>query len=179
VIRVYPLVGVPKTIVGGYGPRTTGGVTKLHDAVDLGAPTGTPVVAVDDGTVSYGSDPMGGNVAVLRTADGNGYYYAHLLDTQSGSRVVKVGDAIARCDTTGNAALVGIPHVHFQVWPGGQFDQGTVHPDPTADLMAAPVLPASAGSGKKVALALLGMVALFGAGIGMGWAWENRDRIFA
>ena len=64
-IQYYPLTGVPRVNVGGYGPRTSGGVTKLHDAVDLGAPTGTPVVAMADGTVTYGTDPIGGNVAVL------------------------------------------------------------------------------------------------------------------
>ncbi len=47
-------------------------------------------------------------------------------------------------DTSGNAALVGISHVHLQIWPSGSFVQGTVHPDPTAALMAAPVLNAPA-----------------------------------
>ena len=107
-IRYYPLTGVAKTIVGGYGNRTTNGVTKLHDAVDLGAPTGTPVIAVDDGLVVHGTDPTGGNVAILHVGT-TAYYHAHLLRTQSGSRNVKAGEQFAECDTTGNAALVGIP----------------------------------------------------------------------
>ena len=77
VIRYYPLTGVAKTIVGGYGNRTSNGVTKLHDAVDLGAPTGTPVVAVDDGLVVHGTDPTGGNIAILHVGT-TAYYHAHL-----------------------------------------------------------------------------------------------------
>lgn len=175
-IRCYPLTGVPKVNVGSYGPRTKNGVTKLHDAVDLGAPTGTPVVAVDDGVVSLGTDPTGGNVAVLRTADGTGYYHAHLLDVQSGTRQVKAGQQFARCDTTGNAALVGIPHVHFQIWPGGQFNRGSVHPDPTAQLLAAPVLAAPVGSSRwpAVVAAVFGAAALLAVGYGAAYAWDHR-----
>lgn len=179
-IRYYPLTGVAKTVVGGYGNRTTNGVTKLHDAVDLGAPTGTPVIAVDDGLVVHGTDPTGGNVAILHVGT-TAYYHAHLLRTQSGSRNVKAGEQFAECDTTGNAALVGIPHVHFQVWPGGTFQQGTVHPDPTADLMAAEVLSAPIGGGgiasraSQVALAAFGFSALVGLTYGALYAW-NRWR---
>lgn len=176
-IAVYPIAGVARNICAGYGNRTgADGVTHLHDACDLCAPTGSAAVAVNDGTVSYGTDPFGGNVAILHTADGTAYYYAHLLDTQTGSRTVSAGDQIGHVDTTGNAALVGISHVHFQVWPGGTFQQGTVHPDPTADLMAAPILDAPAdapGSGflQAAAATLLGV----GVGIG-GWLIAARLR---
>ena len=165
-VRYYPLTGVPKVNVGGYGPRTSGGVTKLHDAVDLGAPTGTPVVAMADGTVTYGTDPIGGNIAVLHlAASPDAYYLAHLLRVQSGSRVVRAGEQIAECDTTGNAALVGIPHVHTQWWSSGTF--AGPHPDPTADLMAAQLLAAPIGSRypvKDIALAVAGLVAAAGLG---------------
>lgn len=179
-IRYYPLTGVAKTIVGGYGNRVYNGVAKLHDAVDLGAPTGTPVVAVDDGTVKYAVDPTGGNVAILHSDDGTSvaYYMAHLLRAQSGSRKVKAGEQIAECDTTGNAALVGIPHVHFQVWPGGTFQQGTVHPDPTAQLLAAPILNAPLGRrgiGSYVAYAF-GFATLVGVSYAGFYAWDRRDR---
>jgi murein DD-endopeptidase MepM/ murein hydrolase activator NlpD len=169
-IDVYPIAGAPKNICAGYGPRPKpDGTTALHDACDLCAPQGSPAVAVTDGVVSYGTDPFGGNVAILRTPDGStGYYYAHLMDVQSGQRAVKTGEQIARVDTTGNAAKVGIPHVHLQIWPGGSFVQGTVHPDPTAALMAAPVLDApvdtTSGSGWVAAT----IAALIGLGLGVG-----------
>ncbi len=169
-IAVYPIAGVPRNICAGYGNRTgADGVTHLHDACDLCAPQGSPAVAVNDGTVSYGTDPFGGNVAILHIADGTAYYYAHLLDVQTGQRSVSVGDQIGRVDMTGNAALVGISHVHFQVWPGGTFVKGTVHPDPTADLNAAPILdvPADApttGAGWVEAA----IAALVGIGLGFG-----------
>jgi murein DD-endopeptidase MepM/ murein hydrolase activator NlpD len=179
VIRVYPIAGAARNICAGYGPRTTNGVTKLHDACDLCAPTGTPAVACDDGVVTYGSDQLGGNTAVLRTSDGFGYYYAHLEDVQTGSRALKVGQQFGRVDTTGNAALVGISHVHFQVWPGGVFGPtGTVHPDPTADLNAATVLTAPVGgiysTGSKILIAALSAAALVALGYGAGYVWDNR-----
>ena len=167
-IRYYPLTGVPRDICAGYGNRTSGGVTKLHDADDLCAPIGTPVVAVDDGVVTYGSDVMGGNVATLRVADGTGYFYAHLRDAQSGQRTVRAGEQLAVVGKTGNASAPGIPsHCHWQVWPGGQFNQGSVHPDPTADLMAAQLLAQPIGSGypvKDIALAAAGVLAAAGLG---------------
>jgi len=168
-IAVYPIAGVARNICAGYGNRTgADGVTHLHDACDLCAPKGSAAVAVNDGTVNYGTDPFGGNVAILHVADGTAYYYAHLLDPQTGSRTVKAGEQIGRVDTTGNAALVGISHTHFQIWPGGSFVPGTVHPDPTADLMAASILDAPAdapsGSGWLVATA----ATLFGVALGFG-----------
>ena len=166
-IRYYPLTGVPKVNVGGYGPRTSGGVTKLHDAVDLGAPTGTPVIAMADGTITYGTDVLGGNVAVLRlAASPDAYYMAHLLRVQSGSRKVIAGEQIAECDTTGNAALVGIPHVHTQWWSNGTF--AGPHPDPTADLNAAQLLAAPIGGSRypyaDIALVTAGVLAAAGLG---------------
>ena len=169
-IAVYPIAGAPRDICAGYGARVyADGTSKLHDACDLCAPTGTPAVAVNDGTVSYGTDPFGGNVAILQTADGTAYYYAHLLDVQTEQRSVRVGEQIGRVDTTGNAALGGIPHVHFQVWPGGAFQQGTTHPDPTSDLMAAKILGTPAGStGWIAALITIGVGLAAGVGIALG-----------
>lgn len=148
-IRVYPVVGV-RDICAGYGVRGA----HLHDACDLCAPIGTPLVAVDDGTVGYGVDPIGGNVAVLHTPSGVAYYYAHLRDAASGSRDVAAGDQLAVVGMTGNAARVGIPHVHFQVWAAGVF--AGPHPDPTLDLLAAPM--PSAGWTARNTLAALAIV---------------------
>jgi murein DD-endopeptidase MepM/ murein hydrolase activator NlpD len=181
-IRYYPIAGAPRNICAGYGNRTSGGVTKLHDACDLCAPLGTPVIAVDDGVVTYGLDAMGGNTAVLRIADTTGYYYAHLRDAQSGQRTVRAGEQIAVIGKTGNAAPAGIPsHTHFQQWIGGVFGPpGTVHPDPTAALMAATVLAAPLGGAVAsragtIAAAVFGFSALVGLTYASLYAW-NRWR---
>jgi murein DD-endopeptidase MepM/ murein hydrolase activator NlpD len=185
VIRVYPIAGAPRNICSGYGNRTyPDGSVRLHDACDLCAPLGTPDVACDDGVVSYGTDPIGGNIAVLRVADGTGYYFAHLMDAQTGRRAVRAGEQIARVGMTGNAAST-IPHTHFQVWPGGQFGPpGTVHPDPTADLMAAEVIAAPVGgvmaSSSNLGLAIAGGAIILGASSFAAWALvEDKHRAAA
>ena len=60
--------------------------------------------------------------------------------------------------------------------------QGTVHPDPTADLMAAEVLPAPIGGGitsraSQVAIAIFGFAAAVGFTYGALYDWDNRRRI--
>ncbi len=129
-IRFFPLIA-PYKNVGPYGTRGTG----FHYGVDLGAPTGTTIIAVDYGTVNFAVDPLGGNVAVLHATDGNAYYYAHMLTVQSGSRKVSAGDAIGQVDMTGNAQGT-VPHCHFEWWPSGSYQSPA--PDPTAQLVAAP-----------------------------------------
>jgi murein DD-endopeptidase MepM/ murein hydrolase activator NlpD len=167
-IRFFPIIA-PYNNVGPYGTRGTG----FHYGVDLGAPTGSTVVAVDYGTVNYGIDPKGGNVAVLHATDGVAYYYAHMLDVQSGSRKVSAGDAIGRVDMTGNAQGT-VPHVHFEEWPSGSYQSPA--PDPTAQLVAAPHVvypapelpqPVTVPSYVPTVLVALGIVGFSGA---LAWA---------
>jgi len=165
-IRFFPLLA-PYNNCGPYGMR---GAT-MHDAVDLCAPTGTVIIAVDDGTVTWGTDPVGGNVAVLHCTDGTAVYYAHMLDEQSGSKLVQAGDEIGRVDMSGNAQGT-VPHCHFQVWSSGSFNGP--HPDPTAELLAAPQLyspipppPAPTNPNARALLVGLGIVAL---SAGLAWA---------
>ena len=95
---------------------------RQHSGVDVFAPEGTPLLAVDDGVASFGTDPLGGNVVNLRAPDGARYYYAHLsrfAPTASGftSSPVRAGELIGYVGTTGNA--VGKPpHLHFEIHPG-------------------------------------------------------------
>jgi murein DD-endopeptidase MepM/ murein hydrolase activator NlpD len=140
----------------------------MHYGIDLCAPTGTTIVAVDNGTVSYGTDPIGGNVAILHAADGNAYYHAHMLDTQTGARAVRVGDPIGRVDMTGNA-FGTVPHLHFEWWPSGSFQRPA--PDPTPQILAAlhavPTPVASASSSWLPAL-----IATAGGLLLLGAAWR-------
>lgn len=113
-LRVFPVAG---------GARYTNDWQsgRVHNGNDLFAVEGTPLLAVDDGLVRYGTDGLGGNVANLYATDGTRYYYAHQSAFASGaapgtSRNVRAGDVIGYVGTTGNAQ--GTPaHVHFEVHP--------------------------------------------------------------
>jgi murein DD-endopeptidase MepM/ murein hydrolase activator NlpD len=161
-IRVFPLLA-PYSNCGPYGPRGAG----FHYGIDLCAPTGTTIVAVDDGTITYGTDPMGGNVAVLHAPDGNAYYHAHMLDAQTGSLSVSAGTTIGRVDMTGNA-FGTVPHLHFEWWPSGAFQRPA--PDPTAQILASLGTPASASAGAPVWLPAL--VTAAGGLLLLGAAWR-------
>jgi murein DD-endopeptidase MepM/ murein hydrolase activator NlpD len=90
-----------------------------HRGTDIFAPTGTPVLAVDDGEIRADTDPKGGIVAYLRATDGTVYYYAH-LDQYRGfyPRSVSMSEEIGTVGTSGNAQGKA-PHLHFEVHPEG------------------------------------------------------------
>ena len=91
-----------------------------HDAIDIMAPHGTPVIAAAPGTVEklYFSNGGGGITAYVRSPDQKWtYYYAHLQDYAPGLRegaTVARGDPIGRVGSTGNANPAG-PHLHFAI----------------------------------------------------------------
>ena len=98
-----------------YGQPRGGG--RLHIGVDLSAPVGTPVVAPVDGTVAFSSDGAGGNTFIMTGTDGNFYYGAHLSRQGPSSGAVKAGAVIGAVGQTGNAS---VPHLHFEIHPGGR-----------------------------------------------------------
>jgi murein DD-endopeptidase MepM/ murein hydrolase activator NlpD len=90
-----------------------------HLGIDIFADAGTPVVAVDDGTVRFADDPKGGQVFYLTTADGTVYYGAHLSAWEGASpRAAVAGEVLGYVGTTGNAAGTSA-HLHFMVKPFG------------------------------------------------------------
>jgi murein DD-endopeptidase MepM/ murein hydrolase activator NlpD len=96
-----------------------------HRGIDIFAPAGTFVRAVDDGRVRAGSESLGGNVAYLTTPAAT-YFYAHLQGyVGTFPRVVRAGDAIGRVGTSGNAVNTA-PHVHFETHAFGE----TINPFP-------------------------------------------------
>ena len=110
-----------------------------HDAIDIMAPAGTPVVAAAEGTVEklYFSHGGGGITAYVRSPDRRWmYYYAHLqayaAGLGEGQRVAR-GDPIGLVGSTGNANPAG-PHLHFAInrmAEGERWWQGTpVNPYP-------------------------------------------------
>ncbi len=110
-------------------PRSGG---RSHKGTDIVAPFGHPVIAVADGVVSLRNSTLGGTSLWLDADYGTSYYYAHLAGyaegISNGTRVSK-GQVIATNGDSGNAKG-GVPHVHFQIHPGGR-GSAPVNPYPT------------------------------------------------
>jgi len=95
-----------------------GGGIRRHFAIDIAAPTGTPILAVDDGVVLELRRGGDGGIALF-ASDARGqfiYYYAHLLKyhprIERGLTVLR-GDTIGYVGTSGNAK--NNPHLHFAI----------------------------------------------------------------
>lgn len=102
------------SFIDSWGYPRSGG--RRHKGVDMMAAIGTPVVAPVAGTVSHRSNRVGGRSFYLDGNDGNFYYGTHMSGYgESGS--VAAGTVIGYVGDDGNAA--GIPHLHFEIHPGG------------------------------------------------------------
>lgn len=114
------------------------GEGRLHDAIDIMAPRGTPVVAVADGRIAklFNSKPGGLTVYQFDVEEKLAYYYAHLdsyAPTLVEGQLVRRGDVIGYVGSTGNASPEG-PHLHFAIFilgPDKKWWQGTaINPYP-------------------------------------------------
>ena len=90
-----------------------------HDAIDIMAPRGTPVLAAAPGRVEkLFLSKYGGNTVYVRSEDGRTlYYYAHLDAYAPGlaeGAVVRSGDRIGLVGSTGDASP-DAPHLHFAI----------------------------------------------------------------
>jgi murein DD-endopeptidase MepM/ murein hydrolase activator NlpD len=90
-----------------------------HHAIDLRAPHGRPVLAVEDGTIRHIKwHPRGGLTIYQYGPEGRySYYYAHLQKLAKGLAegcLVQRGDVIGYVGSTGSAASSS-PHLHFEV----------------------------------------------------------------
>ncbi|MDR1727975.1 MAG: M23 family metallopeptidase [Acidobacteriota bacterium] len=95
-------------------------VVRPHLGVDYGAPTGTPVQAVGDGTVtSAGWSSGGGGLTItLRHSGGFETKYMHLSRIQ-----VKRGQRVKQGQVIGNVGSSGLatgPHLDFRVYQNGK-----------------------------------------------------------
>jgi peptidoglycan LD-endopeptidase LytH len=102
-------------------PRDGG--ERVHRAIDILAPRGTPILSADDGRIlRMSTNALGG--ITMYTVDPRSrivYYYAHMdhyNDAMSPGREIVKGDTLGYVGTTGNAPK-DTPHLHFQVmrWP--------------------------------------------------------------
>lgn len=134
-----PVAGkASRDLVDTYTASRSGGA-RVHNAIDIMADRGTPVIAAAPGTIEklYFSDGGGGVSAYVRSDDGQWiYYYAHLdayaPGLAEGQRVAR-GAPIGTVGSTGNASPQG-PHLHFAVHrmaQGESWHEGTpVNPYP-------------------------------------------------
>lgn len=107
-------------ITSPYGYRVLFGVRDFHTGVDIGATTGSNIVAAESGTVilaNYGWNGGYGNYIILSHGNGITTRYAHAsqLYVTAGQTVSK-GQVIAAVGTTGNSTG---PHLHFEVRVNG------------------------------------------------------------
>lgn len=94
-----------------FGPRGR----RHHDGIDIPAPSGTPIVAVDTGVVIYSDNGIRGygNMIVIAHGDDIFTVYAHNRKNKvdKGERVDK-GQKIAEVGNTGRSTG---PHLHFEI----------------------------------------------------------------
>lgn len=101
-------------------PLVFGGVAYVHfhDAIDIAAPLGTPVLAAAPGRVTFvGHLPDGALVVVVAHDDGLVSLSAH-LDDAFAPPPVRTGDRVGAGQIIGYVGLTGIttgPHLHFSV----------------------------------------------------------------
>ena len=134
-----PVAGVKAGQLTDTFTQARAGGARVHDAIDIMANEGTPVIAATDGTVEklFLSPGGGGITAYVRSPDQRWtYYYAHLQGYAPGlaeGQKVKRGQVLGRVGHTGNANPEG-PHLHFainQMRSGEKWHQGTpINPYP-------------------------------------------------
>lgn len=115
---IWPLQG---RISSYFGRRSLGmGTASFHSGLDIAAPSGSPIVAVRSGTVTFAgwSDRGYGNLVKIRHAGGAETWYAH------GSRIlVSVGQSVAqgeRIMLVGSTGLSTGPHLHLEMHVNGR-----------------------------------------------------------
>ncbi len=115
---IVPVVGVkPDQLLDTFTDARSEG--RSHDAIDIPAPPGTPVVAAAEGEIIklFPSDKGGTTVYQLSADKKLVFYYAHLQGYAAGlapGKVVKQGEVIGYVGDTGNAGA-GNFHLHFSI----------------------------------------------------------------
>lgn len=137
-----------------FGPRVspTAGATSNHQGLDIPIPTGTPIYAVSEGTVSYIGDTGGGGYAVYVNhgvnADGQTVEsrYFHL---KTGSAVVSVGDTVSKGQQvalSNNSGTSTGAHLHLGIAINGLY----YNPLAFYDMNSVPMLTSDGGNVENV-----------------------------
>ena len=107
---IWPVSGI---VTSGYGWRWG----RMHEGIDISAPTGTAVHAAASGTIIYAGG-MGGYGTIIVIDHGNGLAtaYAHLSSIWIGGGSVSQGQSIGAVGCTGSCTGA---HLHFEVRVNG------------------------------------------------------------
>jgi len=94
-------------------------IGRRHDAIDIMAPRGTEVRAVDDGTIAKLFTSKAGGLTIYQfdPTQSFSYYYAHLDRYATGiaeHQPVRRGQLLGYVGSTGNASE-SAPHLHFAI----------------------------------------------------------------
>ncbi|WP_455715841.1 murein hydrolase activator EnvC family protein [Anaerosporobacter sp.] len=104
----------------GYRGQPTSGASTYHQGIDIGAPTGTSIVAAQSGTVVTASYSAGaGNYIMIN--HGNSVYTVYMHCSQL---LVSVGQTVSRGEQIALVGSTGIstgPHLHFGVSVNGSY----------------------------------------------------------
>jgi peptidoglycan LD-endopeptidase LytH len=112
--------------------------TRAHNAIDIPAPQGTPVVAAADGEIAKFYDSERGGITIYQYSSDKKlvYYYAHLqrrADQIREKEFVRRGTIICYVGDTGNAGA-GNFHLHFAISvlddPSRYFEGTSINPFP-------------------------------------------------
>ena len=115
---IIPVAGVrPDQLIDTFDDAREEG--RVHDAIDIISPAGTPVIAAAAGKILklFQSERGGTTIYQLSADEKTVYYYAHLQGYADGlaeGKVVHQGEVIAYVGDTGNAG-VGNYHLHFSI----------------------------------------------------------------
>jgi peptidoglycan LD-endopeptidase LytH len=113
-----PVQGVkPEQLADTYSQSRSEG--RVHEAIDIMAPAGTPVLAVADGEIVKFHDSVQGGITIYQISTDKRffYYYAHLQSRAPGiaeKQFVTQGTVIGYVGDTGNAGP-GNNHLHFSI----------------------------------------------------------------
>ena len=94
---------------------------RVHDAIDIVAPRGTPVLAATDGRVVKLFQSAKGGITFYQLASADEHYvlyYAHLeryADGLAEGHFARRGETVGYVGDTGNATP-GNTHLHFQIY---------------------------------------------------------------
>jgi len=132
-----PVIGIKREqIQDTYNDARSSG--RVHNAIDIIAPGGTPVVAVSDGEIAKFFDSERGGITIYQYSPDKQfiYYYAHLqkrADNIKEHDFIKQGTVIGYVGDTGNSGA-GNFHLHFSISilkdPKRFFDGTDVNPYP-------------------------------------------------
>jgi peptidoglycan LD-endopeptidase LytH len=112
---IIPVAGVAATAIHDMFNEVRG--NHRHEAIDIMAPRGTPVIATDDGVVKKLFTSVQGGLTVYQFDPDERYcyYYAHLDRYAAGlheGQLLHRGETLGYVGTTGNAPPE-TPHLHF------------------------------------------------------------------